>query len=71
MVEKKSQVTDVAPSENDQQQVKQKCRRFLDWFYANGGVCSKLDYPAFFDGGLVGVKANAQIKHQEAYLFIP
>ena len=31
----------------------------------------KLEYPAYFDGGLVGVKALAPIAHREAFLSIP
>jgi hypothetical protein len=31
----------------------------------------KLEYPAFFDGGLVGVRAKGTIQHREAFLFVP
>ena len=31
----------------------------------------KLEYPTFFDGGLVGVKAKSEIRHREAFLFVP
>jgi hypothetical protein len=32
---------------------------------------SKLDYPATFDQGLVGVKAKKDIEHREAFLYVP
>lgn len=31
----------------------------------------KLDYPATFDGGLLGVRALADIRHREAFLYVP
>ena len=31
----------------------------------------KIDYPAYFEGGLVGMRANAPIEHREAFLGIP
>lgn len=31
----------------------------------------KLDYPAYFEGGLVGARVNANISHREAFLFVP
>ena len=31
----------------------------------------KLEYPAYFKGGLVGVRATAPIMHREAFLSIP
>ena len=31
----------------------------------------KLEYPAYFEGGLVGVRATASIVHREAFIKIP
>ena len=31
----------------------------------------KLEYPAIFEGGLLGVKCTEDIYNREAYLFIP
>ena len=31
----------------------------------------KLEYPAYFEGGLVGVRAIKPIEHREAFLKIP
>lgn len=31
----------------------------------------KLEYPAVFDQGLVGVKAKEDIEHREAFLYVP
>ena len=31
----------------------------------------KLEYPAYFEGGLVGVRALEPVEHREAFLAIP
>ena len=31
----------------------------------------KLEYPAYFEGGLLGVRCKEDIEHREAYLFVP
>ena len=31
----------------------------------------KLEYPAYFEGGLVGVRASQPIAHREAFIAIP
>lgn len=31
----------------------------------------KLEYPAYFEGGLLGVRAKEPIKHRESFLAIP
>ena len=48
-----------------------KCQVFNAWCQANGVKQPKVDYPAYFEGGLVGVKAIAPIAHREAFLGIP
>jgi hypothetical protein len=49
----------------------EKSRIFNDWCKQEGVLCPKLDYPSIFDGGLVGARANDEIKHREAFLFVP
>ena len=48
-----------------------KCEVFNEWCRANGVVMPKLEYPAYFEGGLVGMRATAPIEHREAFLSIP
>ena len=31
----------------------------------------KVEYPAFFDDGLIGARCKEQIEHREAFLFVP
>ena len=31
----------------------------------------KMEYPAYFEGGLLGVRCKEQVEHREAYMFIP
>lgn len=31
----------------------------------------KIEYPAYFEGGLVGMRATAPIEHRESFLAIP
>ena len=31
----------------------------------------KLEYPAYFEGGLVGVRTTSKIEHRESFLSIP
>ena len=50
---------------------RRKCEVFNEWCLSNGVRMPKLEYPAYFDGGLVGVKATAPIEHREAFLSIP
>ena len=51
--------------------IKKKCARFTQWCKDVGILAPKLDYPAFFYGGLVGAKVNAPIEHREVLLFVP
>jgi hypothetical protein len=74
MPEKKIEVTvvpDHATTEYEQQLIVKKCQRFTDWCKEVGILYPKIDYPAFFKGGLVGGKVNAPIEHREAFLFVP
>ena len=49
----------------------QKCEVFNEWCRENGVKMPKVEYPAYFDGGLVGVRAKAPIEHREAFMAIP
>ena len=31
----------------------------------------KIEYPAYFDNGLVGARCEEEIEHREAFLFVP
>ena len=31
----------------------------------------KCEYPAYFDGGLLGIKCKEDIKHRDVYIYIP
>ena len=48
-----------------------KYKLFNDWCQQNGIISKKLEYPAEFEFGLVGVKAKEDIEHREAFLFVP
>jgi len=48
-----------------------KCLRFKKWCEDNGVKMPKLEYPAFFDGGLLGVRIKEDINHNEAFLSVP
>jgi hypothetical protein len=44
---------------------------FNKWCFDNGVRIPKLEYPAIFEGGLLGARASEDIQHREAFLFIP
>ena len=48
-----------------------KCQVFNAWCLENGVLMPKLEYPAYFEGGLLGVRAKEPIKHRESFLAIP
>ena len=48
-----------------------KCQVFNEWCISNGVEMPKLEYPAYFEGGLVGVRATQPIEHREAFIKIP
>ena len=43
----------------------------MKWADKVGIKTPKLEYPAYFDGGLVGVRAKETIRHREMILSIP
>ena len=38
---------------------------FREWCEREGVIMPKLEYPAFFDNGLEGIRVKEEIKHQE------
>lgn len=52
-------------------QSEDKFKIFKDWCFSNGVICPKLEYPAYFDFGLLGMRAKEDISHREAFLFVP
>ena len=44
---------------------------FLEWCEKEGVVMPKLEYPATFENGLVGVRCKEDIEFREAFLYIP
>lgn len=48
-----------------------KFELFLSWCQTNGVLMPKLEYPAYFEGGLLGTKVKENIEHREAYLYVP
>ena len=48
-----------------------KFTMFLDWCNKEGMVMPKLEYPAYFENGLIGVRCKEDIINREAYLFVP
>ena len=62
---------DHATTEKDFELIRKKCKKFTDWCYEVGIRTPKLEYPAFFDNGLLGVRVTAPIEHREAYIFVP
>ena len=48
-----------------------KCEVFNEWCLQNGVQYTKIKYPGYFEGGLVGVQATAPIEHREAFISVP
>ena len=48
-----------------------KCQVFNAWCQENGVLMPKLEYPAYFEGGLVGMRAAQPISHREAFIAVP
>ena len=44
---------------------------FLDWCKAEGVIMPKIEYPAYFENGLIGARCTEDIKNREAFLFVP
>ena len=44
---------------------------FVDWCVKEGVVMPKLEYPAIFENGLIGIRIKEDIANREAYLYVP
>ena len=44
---------------------------FNKWCADEGVLMPKLQYPATFEGGLIGTKVTKDILHREVYLYVP
>jgi hypothetical protein len=49
----------------------QKYHTFMEWCAKVGVISDKVEFPATFDGGLIGVRAKEDIKHREMIMSIP
>ena len=47
------------------------CKVFKDWCFENGVRMPKLQYPAYFEGGLIGMMATEPVEHREAFISVP
>jgi len=48
-----------------------KFTMFNQWCKDEGMIMPKLEYPAYFEGGLLGVSCKEDIGHREVYLYVP
>lgn len=67
----RANVPDHAATDEDKELIKQKCLKFTKWCADVGIKYPKVDYPHFFEGGLVGGIVREPIKHREAFLYVP
>ena len=44
---------------------------FNEWCEREGVIMPKLEYPAYFNNGLEGIRCKEPIEHREAFLFVP
>ena len=49
----------------------EKVANFLEWARNEGVVMPKLEYPAYYENGLVGIRCTADIGNREAFLSVP
>ena len=54
----------------DQEKV-DKFTMFNQWTKSEGVIMPKLEYPAYFEGGLLGIKCTQDVEHHEGYLYVP
>ena len=48
-----------------------KVEAFINWCKKEGVVYPKLEYPAYFEGGLVGMRVKEDIEHREGFISVP
>lgn len=66
-----SDVPDFAVDAEAEAKIRAKCARFTEWCAREGILAPKLEYPSFFEGGLVGVRVTKPIEHREGFLYVP
>ena len=54
-----------------EEQADDTCTMFLKWCTSEGIITPKLEYPAHFQNGLVGVRCREEILNREAFLYVP
>ncbi len=62
---------DRAETEAQKLLVAKKCEKFLVWCKEVGIYSPKIEYPYFFEGGLIGARVKEPIAHREAFIFVP
>ena len=53
------------------EKTKDKYDIFNEWMYSNGLIMPNIEYPAKFNGGLIGCRARKDIQHRETIMAIP
>ena len=48
-----------------------KYQDFVAWCKKEGVHMPKVDFPAYFEDGLMGLKAKEDIQHREVFLYVP
>ena len=69
--EQKSEIVKHDEGEDWKVDHQQRCAVFNEWCFSNGVMMPKVEYPAYFEGGLVGMQAKQPIEHRESFLSVP
>ena len=64
-------INTVTATNEDKGSMTEKYKAFMEWCDKVGIVSGKLEFPAIFEGGLVGVRAKEPIKHREMIMSVP
>jgi len=46
-------------------------KAFNQWCKAEGAIHPKLEFPVYFEGGLLGARCRRDIQHREGFIYIP
>lgn len=52
-------------------EIKDRMTMLVEWCQKEGLIMPKLKYPAYFAGGVIGIKCSEDIQHHEVYMAIP
>ena len=55
----------------DQKDERDKLEVFNNWCAEEGVLMPKIQYPAEFEQGLLGLKCTQQVEHREGFLYVP